>query len=241
LVDAFLQKRPDVLECGKLVLAYELCLRERPDELIPPVDDDWYAHLWQRMSDGVGDPQHVANRLRIVTFNYDRSLEYRLHQAFKGTYKLDDAQALQCVSQISILHLYGTIGRFHYLGGRGTRSYSPNLVHEQLRTAMDALKVIPEHRDNDDFQVARRWFDWADHIGIMGFSFDPTNCDRLGLDSVLQFCKEKRRQEKTILASIVGLTPAEVLAAKRRMCPTQDWTTIDRRNLQFLRHTDLLA
>ena len=240
-IDAFLENRPELAEAGKLLLAYELSRRESVDAFRGRVDDDWYAYLWRRMVVGADDARGLANNhLRIVTFNYDRSLEYILYQTTKWTYKLEDNEALLRAASLPILHLYGSLGRFHYLGGRETRTYSPDLRIEDLRTAADSILVIPEAREHRQFETARRWFDWADDIAIIGFGFDELNCERLALPAVLDWCIRKQDRRKRIFASTYQMTPKEVEFAKLRICPDQDWTALNHTSLQFLRHTDLL-
>lgn len=242
-VDAFIEKRSQFADCGKVVMAWELCRCENPKAILhQDLGDDWYRHLWDNMHTGAASADDVArNKLRVITFNYDRSLEYFLLTAIKGTYGLNDDAALAIVRRIPILHLYGQLGELAVGMGAGARPYTATLAPPALRIAADGIKIIPEARDGDHtFQEARKWFEWATHIGFLGFGFDETNCQRLRLDSVLTVCRRQNLPEKRIFASVSGMTDVEVRRAKDIVCPSDHWLTLADRCLPLLRHTELL-
>jgi len=61
------------------------------------------------------------------------------------------------------------------------------------------------------------WFDWAERVCFLGFSFDPLNVRRLGLADVIR-TKVAKGQALPVFASVYGLTAAEVGAAARGVC-----------------------
>src|SRR2546426_2695520 len=79
-IDTFLARRTQFEHVGKLCIAYELCRREDPAQVLRTGnEDDWYSYLWDILTFSAHDAAHVAaNNFRIITFNYDRSLEYFL-------------------------------------------------------------------------------------------------------------------------------------------------------------------
>lgn len=242
-VDAFIEKQPHLQECGKLVMAHCLCSCEEAGAVVGiGIEDDWYSHLWDRMHAGATVPdQIIHNNLRVITFNYDRSLDYFLFQAIKHTYGLADDPAMKVLSTIPILHLYGSLGPLSVSPALDARAYTTVLDANALRVAASGIRIIPEARVADEvFQKARKWFEWASYIGFMGFGFDPINCERLGLRSVLDWCAERRMPPKQILASTLGLTPVEIETAMQRTCPNYGWAHLPHNCLSFLRHTDLL-
>ena len=50
----------------------------------------WYEYLWRRLQDETGGDLEklMQNKLSVITFNYDRSLEHFLFTAIKATYGL---------------------------------------------------------------------------------------------------------------------------------------------------------
>src|SRR5712675_414174 len=71
-VDAFLEDwEADFMEVGKAAIAASLIRHEDRDKIVD--DPNWYRRLFSEMTD---EGDFSANKLGIVTFNYDRSLEY---------------------------------------------------------------------------------------------------------------------------------------------------------------------
>jgi hypothetical protein len=77
-IDEFLEHRGDFIEVGKLAIAYCLIPYEDEEKLFSPDGHpgDWYQYLVGKMNAPFED--FGKNRLSVVTFNYDRSLEHYL-------------------------------------------------------------------------------------------------------------------------------------------------------------------
>lgn len=243
-IDAFLAKRPDCAEIGKLAIAYELCGREAPNRIFDVDNNDhWYGALWSAMERDLDSPTLLRhNHIRFVTFNYDRSLEYFLHEATKHTFKLSDEAALEACQEIPILHVYGSLGGFHFEQSESTRPYMETSDGTALRQAAAALRVIPEARHDDkDFETARSWFDWAERICFLGFGFDALNMERLGLADVLLWKKKNALPAPGLVASMFGKTDREIgtiTGSHFSSAPTH--RTEKERNLMTLRNTGVL-
>jgi len=215
-IDRFLAQQPKHQPLGKLAIAAILCSLEQPD-LIDRCGraEHWYAALWNAMIYEVETAQGlVGNQVRFVTFNYDRSLEYFLHSAISNTFGPDNG-ALAGLST-AILHVYGQLGGFCAAPREGGRTYTPDLSRPLLQTAAEGIRIIPEARiDEREFLTARAWFEWAERVFFLGFSFDPLNVLRLGLADV---AARKGRGVPAVFASVYDMTPAEVSAAASGVC-----------------------
>ncbi len=77
-VDRFLAHHTDFVNVGKLAIASILIAREAASNLSPQ-KDNWYGYLWSRLETDWDD--FSKNKLKIITFNYDRSLEQFLLQS----------------------------------------------------------------------------------------------------------------------------------------------------------------
>lgn len=243
-IDAFLAKRPDFAEIGKLAIAYELCRLENPGRIFDTNNDDhWYMALWAAMERGIHKHTGLKNnRVRFVTFNYDRSLEFFLHEATKNTFRLSDDETLETCKQLPILHVYGSLGDFHPSSSENTRPYAESVHGAALRLAASALYVIPEARQDDkNLQTARNWFEWAERICFLGFGFDALNMERLGIADVLNFVKKAHAPTPWIVASMFGKTDKEINSiAGTHFSPAVSYKIEKERNLMTLRHTGLL-
>lgn len=236
---------------GKLVIARELALFEHSDDEKWFVEDDhWYGHLWNRMREGTGNnPQAILNNhLRIITFNYDRSLEFALYRAIRNTYGIDEAVAQQVLDNLWIRHVYGALGPLHYRGlDGGGRPYGPIENVRELQLAADGIQTIPEARNNQ----ARRselqnWFEWAQDVAYMGFSFDADNIERLGVTEVLEARRERAAigagELPNIMACTYKMSATEIAVARKRACGAGvEWNDQPRKNLEFLRNLAILV
>ena len=80
-VDAFLEENSEWLEIGKAAIALELLKAEWKsiNNLFPPKQpkDHWYETLWSYLK-APSWSTFKKNKISIITFNYDRSLEHYL-------------------------------------------------------------------------------------------------------------------------------------------------------------------
>ncbi len=110
-VDAFLEYREEFVDVGKAAIACTLLPLEKTDRLFDcwmqkgekPDDNmgNWYQHLFGVLSDGVPFDDFDKNKLGIITFNYDRSLEQYLFTALKNSYPKTDTECGQKLNAMS--------------------------------------------------------------------------------------------------------------------------------------------
>lgn len=245
-IDAFLARRTEFSSLGKLLIASYIGAGESRESLFGTNNDDkWYHALWNAMLFDVHKIEELAsNRVRFVSFNYDRSLECFLHEATKNAYGVEDEIAIREWSKLAILHVYGSLGKFCFQPMNDGRIYRSELSQQDLAIASSGIRVIPEARDDDDnFALARNWFDWATRIYFLGFGFDPLNIRRLDLASVIEAINPQQRKLTTVYASTFGLTDAEASVGKAALCAGHQKFHLGNpswKNLQFIREYALL-
>ena len=83
-IDVFLRDNPDLAEVGKALIAVHLILLEQQKYLYSTqIDDHWVKYLVEILLRDWSPGNGMSfNRLKIITFNYDRSFEYMLYNAF---------------------------------------------------------------------------------------------------------------------------------------------------------------
>lgn len=154
--------------------------------------DHWYEYLWGRICEGI-DQKNIQDlkktQLSIITFNYDLSLEYYLVNAVVNSYGASVIQARDLLSSIKMNHVYGCLSG-NPIASDSMDSYRFNFPEDWRRISMDKqnIQIIDEERAELDssFLSAFNALTNADRIGVLGFSFDPTNMQRLGLAEVLK-------------------------------------------------------
>lgn len=125
-IDEYINRYSDnslIAEMGKIQIAYAILLAEArstmmlPEGIEPmnwhPLENTWIAPFTRALFDGVRakDVESIGNNISIICFNYDRCIEHYLEHALQRAYRdVDHAMARQIVSNINIIHPYGSLG-----------------------------------------------------------------------------------------------------------------------------------
>ena len=210
-IDAFLSRRPEFVEIGKLAIARIICKAENPYIFQTPIDDDWYSLLWNKIVSDIHSIEDLnKNVIKVVTFNYDRSLEYFLHTSIMNTFNVAYVTAFDALKHIPIVHFYGQLGELS--SGYSTNGLPYNHDHDEdfFYKASTGIKIIPETRKDEEVsKTISEWFVKARNIFFLGFGFDNLNIERLGLKETLKNNFVPGQQTLSIMASTYGLTLSE--------------------------------
>ena len=108
-IDAFIAARPEHQKVGKASIAFAVSQREMPESLCARTSENWYLRLYQELV-SEGFERFSDNQLKVITFNYDRSLEQFLFQSLKASYNKSNIEIAEKVNSIQVIHLYGSLG-----------------------------------------------------------------------------------------------------------------------------------
>ncbi|MEN6575065.1 MAG: hypothetical protein ABFD90_01890 [Phycisphaerales bacterium] len=190
-IDEFLERRKDVADVGRLAIGF-LLLRAEEESAnhlwSDNVEGHWYDYLKSRL---VNPSETLAqDQLRIITFNYDRSLEHYLFESLKPYYSQDmtEEEYTTAMKRFQFLHIYGSLGPLPWQSATGAVPY-PSRGYGPILTAAKNIRVLHQGKDDivqQNFTIAQEWLKWADRILFLGFGFHKDNVGRLALDSVLK-------------------------------------------------------
>jgi hypothetical protein len=186
-IDAFLAEKENhhLQDVGRVAIVAALHQVEHQSQT-----GDWYELLFNAIR-GLPSSERT-HPIRIVTFNYDRSLEHFICEAFKNTYALSSEDALKMFNEsIEIVHVYGDIGALPQLEPNepSARAYGANLTHDGYVTASKRIEIIERAETSPKFERAREVIATATFLGILGFGYDQTNVANLDLARI---ANEKR-------------------------------------------------
>ena len=201
-VDEFLERQPDFMKIGKIVITLTLSTYEKKDELFEQKSDkDWYRHLWVKLSDTTFE-EFDKNQLSIITFNYDRSIEHFLFTAMRALYRGFEQDCAKMLKKIPIIHVHGRLGALPWQGKNG-RSYQPSIALDEVENISNQIKVMKEQDDSPrEFEEAVRILNSAELICLLGFGYNPRNLQRLN-------AKETFAIRKSIYGTTLGFGVAE--------------------------------
>ena len=214
-VDAFLENRTEFLDIGKVAIARALIPYEADgtlhDRRLVEQKGHWYFHLYEQMK-APFDRFHL-NRLQVVTFNYDRSLEQFLLTVLRRSHNKPLPECQEQLSGISIIHVYGKLGDWDWEDPPG-RPYSPDVSWETVSAAVQSIKIVHEvGMKSEQFSDARTYLDKAERIYFLGFGYSPVNLARLKIDFM--------RSGRTLAGTAYQLRSAEIQRIKK-LCPNTD-------------------
>jgi hypothetical protein len=186
-VDEFLEHRPEFMRMGKIAITLKLSTYEDEKKLFDhnTTDKNWYRYLWNKLSD-VHFEQFDKNKLSIITFNYDRSIEHYLITAMMALYEKPENECAEKLKGIPIIHVHGRLGALPWQEESG-RSYYKGINYDDVESVSKQIKVITE-QENDtspEFDEAFKILSSSKFICFLGFGYNSTNLRRLRIQSLL--------------------------------------------------------
>jgi hypothetical protein len=210
-VDAFLFEHHEFIEIGKLSIAANLIRCERKDDLMSTASEGesrrkWYAYLLSLMGNR---EEFKSNNLSIITFNYDRSLEYFLYYTLKPRFNLSEQERIEHINSIQIVHVYGQLGQLHFTNENG-RDYASLLNYGDLKKGAEGTSLIHEKNNeeinSENLKAVHRIIGESELLVFLGFGYLEENIRRLKL-------KEYYKPDR-IVGTFFGMEDGEVSRAK---------------------------
>jgi hypothetical protein len=210
-IDAMLEPREDITNVGKALIARLLLIQERAAReskhvTVPGRGGDWYRSLFAAL-DAPSLKEALAQPVTFITYNYDRSLEYALANAWRVRFCPDE-----CVDPTSLrqmfIHLHGQLGYLPELGLEAGQkgnivSYGGSekeITDIDVRNAANTVQIIHEPQvDDPPFKAARQAIGSAKRVVFLWFGFAKRNVERLELEMYL-------RNTTSVFATAMGLS-----------------------------------
>ena len=125
-IDEFLSDRPEYSLIGRICIVFCISryedknsknffpVKKGEDYAFP--DFGWYKYLWDKMTENIDSIEEFKgkNKITVITFNYDRSLEFYLFRALKAKFNEHDADVADVFKDIEIKHVYGKLAFFYW-------------------------------------------------------------------------------------------------------------------------------
>lgn len=179
-VDWFLEDNPKYIRTGKAAVSACLIPFENPARLFPPqaTAEHWYELLVNIMASPIEEFRN--NELSVITFNYDRSLEFYFLKVLET--RLNSLEkAVELLSTFKIVHVHGSLGKLPEISRSG-RPYDHIVSSESIEKSANEIIIVGEVADdNESFEEARALLSTAKRIIFLGFGFHPESVRRLGI------------------------------------------------------------
>jgi len=138
---------------------------------------NWYEYLSVKLNSSF--EEFGNNKLSIITFNYDRSLEHYLLNSLINLHGRTLDECAETLAQVPIIHVYGQLGKVPYPQSR-CHLYRPNRESfEDVARAAAGITLL--HEQASDLRQAHELLAAARRVCFLGFSYHPMNLERLTL------------------------------------------------------------
>ncbi len=151
------------------------------------VKDNWYKELVNLLYlDVANETDFKENKLTIVTFNYDRSIDYFLSNTYLHTFNLPRNQNnLNKIFQIiPVIHIYGSLGDLYKNESRIPEYGNGSFEKSTLESMANNIKIWSENETNPAIETAKEAILRAENVFTIGYGFHPQNNLRLGLNNL---------------------------------------------------------
>jgi hypothetical protein len=215
-IDLFMARNPKLAQVGKCIIAYEIFTAEHrslfreqaewvknrlgisgygntQEQYLKSKDFQggiWYEYLFDRLTSGLANkddlPDFSNGNLTFITFNYDRSLEYFLHESLRNSFsEVPESKIVQCLQQLKIIHIYGQIAPLKWQNETNGVDYKPQITKDLIKSTSSNIKTIYEEQTNPELTEAQDLIRQAEQIFFLGFGYAPENMGVLYLpDSI---------------------------------------------------------
>ncbi len=203
-IDVYLARVARHLQVGKIALAHQML---HHDSRALNFHLNWLGYIWRLLIEDVTDPRELNNnKLSIVTFNYDTSVERFLANAIRSTFDVPSPDAQRYAQAIPIVHVYGSLpvqSSSHRVGPTQPSPSSAQAVAERL------IILHEGQDDSSEFKRARELLAAARFRAFLGFGYLRENVKRLKVESWLT------AGAQAPWGTTFGMTPGEVNRMQR--------------------------
>lgn len=200
-IDLFLSRNPSYADIGKKLILFYLFHAEQHSKFGLDMshdlrNQDWHSYLFEKMTRSLssedGYKMFGKNRVKFISFNYDRSIEYLFHKRLRNSFTTaSDDEITNCVNNIDIHHVYGTLsappwidGGLDFLNEESTItrvSYDGlernNFIH-RFDNLIGNIRVVHD-RTQSDIETVIEWINKSKRIFFLGFGYAQENLKAL--------------------------------------------------------------
>ncbi len=208
-IDLFLSRNKIFDKHGKDVITFLLSKYEMTSKFREDVDSrnhDWYFTLYNFLTKDITTTEDLKNfsqnKLKVITFNYDRSFEHFIYESLQNSFVGNEPEINKLMRDFSVIHIYGKIAPLDWEPIPGISYKNPHLV-QLYNDYSKNLQIIYDERKSSQEQIIETLSE-AKNIFFLGFGFAEENLNALGLDK-FQFSPEQN-----IYGTAFGLTQNEI-------------------------------
>jgi hypothetical protein len=116
-------------------------------------------------------------KVKIITFNYDRTLEHFLLNALQSVYGAPSNSVAEILSELKIFHPYGVVGDLPHMRRQYSVTFGEELTSTALVRVSSELRTFTEGTDPSSSEIAliRAAMRNSRRSVFLGFAYHPLN------------------------------------------------------------------
>lgn len=207
-----------IAEIGKLAIASEILKAERKSKLyISPensynklnfsrISDTWFNAFFQLICVNAqeDDLAERFSKIRVITFNYDRTLEHFLFNSIQTYYGSSPKRAQEILSHLAVFHPYGQVGNLPWQTAGLEVPFGGDMPTSALIQIAQTLRTFTEGISQEESQIEqiRASIYEPQILTFLGFAYHELNLQ------LLFGSQEKKafRYSKQVFGTAMGLS-----------------------------------
>lgn len=192
-IDLFIEKNPSFVKIGKLFISLEIlkCTLDLSKKELSQGNikvkqfrsDGWLCSFVKHyLLDARSNNELREQNLRIITFNYDKSVEYYFDKKMSSSEIHKD---FSWRDAIEIKHVYGQV-ELEEVKRNNLSQDMNSLFGWNIFNQMENIRLIGERKNSSDLETMKKWIKDASKVFILGFGYSQDNMDVLGLTDFLK-------------------------------------------------------
>lgn len=216
-IDFYLNNNQELKDIGKLAIAYAIYQIEKTSVFNEKIhnqfqNEDWYKFIFNKMITTIRGLEYcenfLLNRIKFITFNYDRSLEYYIENSFVNSFPEKHENKTRTIAQkftsSQIIHIYGSIKE------QEIQAYGKATIPQNLIKMSNGIKLINERKmDQESLEIIQNHITTAKRIFFLGFGYAEENMEILGFPKIL---------DNISLPAIYGTAKGEAQKKIKEIC-----------------------
>lgn len=180
-----------IAEVGKVAIVSQILQAESQSKLyvdpsniynklnFPGVSETWFNAFFQLLCQNAqeGDLPEMLSRVRVITFNYDRTLEHFLFHSIQNYYGTSSEKAVEIISNLKIIHPYGKVGNLPWQKLGMDVPFGGEVRPSVLLNASNLIRTFTEgtSRSESDIDLIHSSIFNCEILTFLGFAYHELN------------------------------------------------------------------
>lgn len=192
-IDLFLARNKQYYEQGRGIISFSIAFHELKSKFGEELSEeekkhDWYFELFDRLTGDISDPNKLEsineNKIKFLTFNYDRSLDQFLFESLFYSFSSRRDIIRDLVLKFDVTHVYGKLAKLDWENAVLKFKYKDKELLDYSDELSGNINIVYDKNGNN-FNGENEFYQEFESIFFLGFGYAKENFEAIGLNNVL--------------------------------------------------------